>query len=51
MDSIIDKMQNPHPGAQFVRAIAEALDACETGITELKEEQHQQLDELIMEVS
>ena len=44
-------MQHPQPGPQFVRAIAEALDAGEAGITELKEEQHQQYNELLSEVS
>lgn len=51
VDSITEKMQNPQPGAHFVRAIAEALDACESGITDLKEEHHQQLDDLVREVS
>lgn len=51
VDSITDWMQHPQPGPQFVRAIAEALDAGEAGITELKEEQHQQFNELLCEVS
>ena len=51
VDSITDKMQHPQPGPQFVRAIAEALDAGEAGITELKDEQHQQYNELLCEVS
>ena len=51
VDSVKEKIQNPKPGAHCVRAIAEALDACETGITDLKAEQHQQLDDLVREVS
>lgn len=50
MDSIKEKIADPQPGAQFVRVIAEALDAGETGITELKEEQRHQYDDLVAQV-
>lgn len=50
MDNISEKVQNPQPGAHFVRAIAEALDAGETGITELKEEQRHEYNNLVIQV-
>ena len=51
VDTVIHKLHNPQPGNQFVRAIAEALDAGERGITELKQEQQEQYDGLARQVS
>ena len=49
-DTIVVKLASPEPGSEFVRSIAEALDAGELQITELKKEQRQSYDELARQV-
>ena len=46
VEAVVAKLASPEPGSDFVRSVAEALDAGEMQITELKAEQRQNYDDL-----
>ena len=46
VEAVVAKLASPEPGSDFVRSVAEALDAGEMQITELKAEQRQNYGDL-----